>query len=160
MTSPGTDPLGRISVSSFSELDNATLYALLQLRVDVFVVEQRCAYPELDGRDIEQDTRHFWSDDGTGPDAYLRVLDDGQDYRIGRVCTRSDARGSGRAADLMRAALSAAEPDRGHVLDAQSHLSTWYEGFGFVVDGAEFIEDGIPHVPMRRRPTPAGHPKN
>ena len=58
-------------VAAFSELDAATLYGLLRLRVDVFVVEQKCAYPELDGRDDEPDTRHLWIPDGDGtPLAY------------------------------------------------------------------------------------------
>ena len=132
-----------------SELDAPTLYALLRLRVDVFVVEQACPYPELDGRDLEAATVHVWTADDGGPTAYLRVLEDGDLARIGRVCTRSDARGSGLAAQLMQAAL-AQTTGRSVVLDAQSYLAGWYGRFGFVADGPEFIEDGIPHIPMRR----------
>ena len=132
-----------------SELDAPTLYALLRLRVDVFVVEQECPYPELDGRDLEPSTVHVWTSDVEGPTAYLRVLDDGDIARIGRVCTRADARGSGLAAQLMQAAL-AQSAGRTVVLDAQSYLAGWYARFGFVADGPEFIEDGIPHIPMRR----------
>src|SRR5690606_15538749 len=59
----------------FSELDAATLYALLRLRVDVFVVEQQCPYPELDGRDTEPTTRHLWlGPAATQPLSYLRIL--------------------------------------------------------------------------------------
>jgi ElaA protein len=134
-----------------SELDARALYALLRLRVDVFVVEQNCPYPELDGRDLEPSTVHVWTTDDAGPTAYLRILDDGDVARIGRVCTRSDARGSGLAAELMMTALAetAGSPV---VLDAQSYLAGWYARFGFVADGPEFVEDGIPHIPMRREP--------
>ena len=144
-----------------AELDARTLYALLRLRVDVFVVEQNCPYPELDGRDLEPSTVHMWTVDAAGPTAYLRILTDAPDaadgnsedgggvMRIGRVCTRSDARGSGLAAELMQTAL-AQVAGRAVVLDAQSHLAGWYARFGFVADGPEFVEDGIAHIPMRR----------
>ena len=80
--------------------------------------------------------------------ATLRVLaEPGGERRIGRVATVRAARGAGVARELVEAALAAT---RGPVvLDAQSHLAGWYERLGFVVDGAEFVEDGIPHVPMR-----------
>ena len=132
-----------------ADLDNRTLYNLLRLRTDVFVVEQRCPYPELDGRDLEPATRHLWTTDAAGPSAYLRLLEDGTTDRIGRVCTRIDARGAGLAADLMRSALTLCA-GRDVVLDAQSHLAEWYRRLGFEAEGAEFIEDGIPHTPMRR----------
>jgi ElaA protein len=84
-----------VRVAAFADFDNRTLYALLRLRVDVFVVEQNCPYPELDGRDTDPATRHLWTEDGTGPTAYLRLLPEraGAVHRIGRVCTRADARG-------------------------------------------------------------------
>ena len=138
-----------VIVAASGELDAPTLYALLRLRVDVFVVEQECPYPELDGRDLEPSTVHVWTADDAGPTAYLRVLDDGDVARIGRVCTRADARGSGMAAQLMKAAL-ARTSGRTVVLDAQSYLAGWYARFGFVADGPEFVEDGIPHIPMHR----------
>ena len=139
-----------VRTSSFAELDPRTLYLLLRLRVDVFVVEQDCPYQELDGRDLEVGARHvFTSDDEGIPTAYLRVLEDGDTVRIGRVCTRVDARGAGLAAHLMHEALAGCA-GRPVVLDAQSHLAGWYERFGFIANGAEFVEDGIAHVPMRR----------
>ena len=133
-----------------SELDPLTLHALLRLRVDVFVVEQQCPYPELDGRDSEPGTEHLWLDDEAGPTSYLRVLvePDGT-RRIGRVCTRGDARGRGLAAALLASTLELVG-EHTVVLDAQSHLAQWYARFGFEVVGPQFLEDGIPHVPMRR----------
>lgn len=133
---------------SFAALTASELHDLLRLRVDVFVVEQDCPYPELDGRDDEPGTRHIWLADADGPTAYLRLLDDGDVRRIGRVVTRADARGDGLAARLVDHAVATSEGP--WVLDAQSHLAGWYEVHGFVVTGPEFVEDGIPHVPMRR----------
>ncbi len=139
--------------ASFQDLDAATLYALLKLRVDVFVVEQSCPYPELDGRDGEPGTRHLWYEVDRRPVAYLRMLEDaepgGPVCRIGRVVTAPEARGDGLAGQLLTAAL-AAVGDRPAVLDAQSHLAKFYAKYGFAASGPEFIEDGIPHVPMRR----------
>ncbi|WP_433176227.1 GNAT family N-acetyltransferase [Actinoallomurus sp. CA-150999] len=137
-------------VAAFTELDSGTLYALLKLRVDVFVVEQECPYPELDGRDTEPGTRHVWlSRDSGAPEAYLRVLDDPDGARIGRVVTAPQARGAGLGARLMEAALEVIG-DRTVRLDAQTQVSGFYARYGFVVDGPEYIEDGIPHVPMVR----------
>ncbi|MEV6656079.1 GNAT family N-acetyltransferase [Nocardia fluminea] len=134
------------------DLDAATLYRLLRLRVDVFVVEQQCAYPELDGRDLLATTRHLWLDDG-GVLATLRLLEESVDgvvsYRIGRVCVAQSARKHGYTTRLMLAAL--AETGSATVrLDAQSHLVGMYAKFGFTVDGPEYDDDGIMHVPMRR----------
>jgi len=149
LVSTDTAPVRR---ASFAELDAATLYDLLRLRVDVFVVEQTCPYPELDGRDLEPGTEHLWIEDGRGPRAYLRVLPEPDGVRVGRVCTRADARGAGLAARLVQEVLArhAAAP---MVLDAQAYLVGFYSRFGFVPSGPPFEEDGIPHVPMAR---PAG----
>ncbi|MGC4990924.1 GNAT family N-acetyltransferase [Nocardia salmonicida] len=135
-----------------ADLDAATLYRLLRLRVDVFVVEQECAYPELDGRDLLPTTRHLWLDDGSvlGTLRLLEELVDGvSGYRIGRVCVAPSARKHGYTTRLMHAAL--AETGSATVrLDAQAHLVGMYAKFGFAVDGPEYDDDGIMHVPMRR----------
>jgi ElaA protein len=141
-----------IRTARFTDLDAATLYSLLRLRGDVFVVEQACAYPDLDGRDSEATAVHCWIDADGAPAAVLRLLrePDGA-ARIGRVATASSHRGKGFADSLIRhaVALAGGAPV---VLDAQSHLVGWYRGLGFAVDGPEFMEDGIPHTPMRRPP--------
>jgi ElaA protein len=142
-----------VHVASFAELDTATLYALLRLRVDVFVVEQRCPYPELDGRDLEPSTLHLWLAQDGEPVAYLRMLSEPDGTaRIGRVVVAPRARGARLAGRLMAAAL-ARVGERECVLDAQSPLVDFYTRLGFTPTGPEFLEDGIPHVPMRR---PAG----
>ena len=138
-----------IRVAVFDDLDTRTAYRLWQLRESVFVVEQQCPYPELDGRDLEPGTRHLWVSSGDGPIGYLRILDDGDHARIGRVLVTRPHRGRGLSDLLVRTALDVVG-DRPSVLDAQTPLARWYAGFGFEQVGPEFVEDGIPHVPMRR----------
>ncbi|HEU4811703.1 MAG TPA: GNAT family N-acetyltransferase [Nocardioides sp.] len=139
-----------IRVLAFDELDARTAYDVWRLRQDVFVVEQACPYPDLDGRDPEPGTRHVLLTEDAALVGYLRLLDDGDRLRIGRVVLAPEVRGRGLADGLMTAALEACA-DREVVLDAQSPLRDWYAGFGFAVSGPEFLEDGIPHLPMRRQ---------
>ncbi|UGT63624.1 GNAT family N-acetyltransferase [Nocardia asteroides] len=135
------------------DLDTATLYELLKLRVEIFVVEQKCAYPELDGRDLLPETRHLWLDDEGTVIATLRLLEEHEDgvksFRIGRLCTARPVRGQGYTTRLLQAALAevGSHPVR---LNAQSHLVELYAKHGFTAEGPEFVEDGIPHTPMRR----------
>jgi ElaA protein len=141
-----------LRTARFAELDATTLYALLRLRVDVFVVEQNCPYPELDGRDVEPDTIHLWLEHDGAPASYLRILQDLEAARIGRVCTATAHRGAGLSGRLLASALDLIG-ERPSVLDAQAHLAGFYARFGFEVTGPRFVEDGIPHVPMRRQVT-------
>jgi ElaA protein len=153
MTARGTT----VDALLFADLDAATAYAIWRLRQDVFVVEQACPYPDLDGRDTEPGAVHVVMREDHDVIGYARVLDDEEEWRIGRVVLAPIARGRGLADRLMTVALDAC-PDRPVVLDAQRPLVGWYAGFGFAVDGDEFLEDGIPHVPMRRRTAPPRHP--
>jgi ElaA protein len=136
-----------------ADLDTRTLYDLLRLRVEVFVVEQACAYAELDGRDLENGARHYWLS-GAGGGApmlgCLRLLaEPGGEYHIGRVCTERSIRGRGLGRQLMEAAL-AEVGDNPCVLDAQEHLAGLYRGYGFVATGPAYDWDGVAHLPMRR----------
>ncbi|MEV6283897.1 GNAT family N-acetyltransferase [Kribbella sp. NPDC051770] len=139
-----------------TELTAPQLHALLKLRVDVFVVEQQCAYPEIDGRDLLPGTHHLWiEDEHSSPaeptiQAYLRVLTEPTALRIGRVVTAPDARGRGLAAQLMKNALEIVG-DADSVLDAQTYVEGFYAKFGYVAEGPEYVEDGIPHRTMWRR---------
>jgi ElaA protein len=142
-------PREEIRVASFRDLDVTTLYALLKLRVDVFVVEQTCPYPELDGRDDEPGTRHVWLARGDEILAYLRILDEGGSERIGRVVTAPNARKGGYASRLMAHALEVIG-SRPSTLQAQAHLTGFYRRFGYEQAGPGYVEDGIPHVPMKR----------
>jgi ElaA protein len=137
-----------LRTASFDQLDPRTAYLLWQLRERVFVVEQECAYLDLDGRDLEPGTTHVWAEDDGRPVAYLRVLEDAEELRIGRVLVDESHRGRGLAEQLMKAALGVVD-GRSCRLDAQSYLVGWYRKLGFEPCGEEFLEDGIPHVPMR-----------
>ncbi|MGC4932621.1 GNAT family N-acetyltransferase [Gordonia sp. DT30] len=156
----------RLHHSRAADLDAATLYRILRLRVDVFVVEQACPYPELDGRDLEASTQHFWcvaDDVADGNEvgeaapvaATLRLMQEAADvdgrpeFRIGRVCTERSHRGQGLAAGLLSAAL---ERIGDHVcrIEAQTYLTQLYAAFGFRTESEEYLEDGIPHVSMIR----------
>ena len=141
------------AAAPFAALSATRVHDLLKLRQDVFVVEQACAYPDLDGRDTEAGTHHVLLVDGDADTGLLlgcaRVLDDGDVWRIGRVALAPAARGRGLADVVLQTALAVC-PGRPVVLDAQAPLVALYARFGFEVDGEEFVEDGIPHVPMRR----------
>jgi ElaA protein len=139
-----------------SDLNKEQLYALLKLRSDVFVVEQKCAYPDLDGQDLDGDTHHLmgWEDDQLM--AYLRLLDpesQGGDVVIGRVIIAPQGRGQGLGHVMMEHALNQAEKQWPKVpiyLSAQAHLQGYYGKYGFAVVGEEYLEDDIPHIGMRR----------
>jgi ElaA protein len=140
-----------LRTASFQDLRSGTLYAILKLRSDVFVVEQECAYADPDGRDTESGTRHVWIERDGEIRAYLRILHDGDVQRIGRVVTAKTARGAGLAGRLLEHALEIIG-NRPSVLDAQSYLVGFYAKYGYEATGPEFLEDGIPHTPMRRLP--------
>lgn len=135
----------------FEELSVRTLHDLLRLRAEVFVVEQRCAYLDPDGRDVDEDAVHWWVEDPDGAVvACLRQLRDPDGAtRLGRIATSPARRGEGLAARLIEAALDASA--RPVVLSAQAHLARWYRRFGFEIDGELYVEDGIDHLPMRLR---------
>jgi ElaA protein len=146
-----------LRIAHFAELTPAELYGLLRLRVDVFVVEQACPYPELDGRDTEPTTLHLWFADDEGTVlSTIRLLQNGEDRAIGRVATAESARGRGLSARLVERGI---ELCGGRTIDigAQAYLETWYERFGFRRSGPDYVEDGIPHLPMRLQAR-AGHP--
>ncbi|HEY0186448.1 MAG TPA: GNAT family N-acetyltransferase [Cellulomonas sp.] len=133
----------------------AELYALLRLRVDVFVVEQACAYPDLDGQDLLPGTVHLWAQQDGALLGGVRVLRAGSARpTIGRVVTAPAARGHGVAGLLLREAIALCRSAAPHGsettidLHAQAHLERWYARAGFVRVGAQYLEDDIPHVPM------------
>ncbi|GAA4765725.1 GNAT family N-acetyltransferase [Actinomycetospora chibensis] len=131
----------------FDDLTPRDLYDLLALRVRVFVVEQECAFQELDGLDAEAE--HVWTRGPAGEVvAYLRILESGGETRIGRIVTAPEHRGTGAGAALVRVVL--AEIEGPVVLGAQVQAQGFYARLGFAVDGPGYDEDGIPHVPMRR----------
>lgn len=146
----------------FARLSLAQLYAVLQLRAEVFVVEQACAFQDLDGADAA--CHHLLATDGSPgqtPEqapvlAYARLVPAGVKYAeasIGRVVTAPAARGRALGHALMAQAcqslvgLWGAQPIR---IGAQSHLQLFYAQHGFVRASEPYLEDGIPHVEMLR----------
>lgn len=149
------DPLAW-SCLDFEQLDPHRLYALLRLRVDVFVVEQSCAYPELDGRDSAAGVQHLLGESAGGLLACARLLPPGLTFdtpAIGRVAVAHSARGRGVAHALMAEALRRCAllwPGQAISLGAQAHLHGFYAAHGFEVCSEGYLEDGIPHLDMRR----------
>lgn len=142
-----------VVTTSFDQLPVRMAYDVWRLRQQVFVVEQDCPYPDLDGRDLEPATRHVVLLEDDVVVGTLRVLDDGGWARIGRVVVASVARGRGLAARLMDEAMGVCG-DREVRLDAQIGLTGFYEDYGFEVTGPAFDDDGVMHVPMRRPARP------
>lgn len=137
---------------AFNELSIHELYSYLQLRVNVFIVEQNCPYPELDGYDEE--SYHLAFVENNEPLAYARILPSGLKYSrisIGRVIVKKEARGKGLAKELMNECLQFIEkkwPNQEIQLQAQAHLAHFYGSFGFTAISDEYLEDNIPHVDM------------
>ncbi len=142
-----------VDVRRLNEFSAIELYAMLKLRVDVFVVEQECPYPELDGNDI--DCLHLRLMDGDELLACARLWRPSNEVlpRIGRVAVSPDHRGKKLGEALMREAIIACEreyPGKAIEISAQSHLQRFYGSLGFTVTSEEYVEDGIPHVDMIR----------
>ena len=135
---------------AYDELTRDELYAILELRARVFVVEQNCVYQDVDGLDPR--CRHVWAQDRGEIVAYLRLIPAGVTYdevAIGRVIVAQRMRGTGLGRELMRRGLAAAGavPVR---LGAQAHLEKFYTDLGFRRVGDVYDEDGIPHIEMLR----------
>lgn len=142
-------------VLTFAELDTHTLYSLLQLRDDVFVVEQNCPYPELDDKDLDPQTRHVLLKKGDKVIAYARVLAPGVSFAgfpgIGRVCVSQTARRLGLGKVLVERTLAETSqlwPATDIHISAQCYLQRFYEELGFKAASEPYLEDDIPHLQM------------
>lgn len=141
---------------SFNELTNLELYRLLQLRTEVFVVEQQCAYAELDGLDTAPDTYHLLGERQGELCAYARLLAPGLCYStasLGRVICAPHIRGHQCGHQLIRRALEQIAtywPNSAVTIGAQAHLTGFYQQHGFVAVSAPYMEDGIAHIKMQR----------
>lgn len=143
-------------LKGFDEFSARELYNLLRMRVDVFVVEQNCPYPELDGKDI--DALHLRLLEGGQLLAAARILkpyERRDASKIGRVVVSPAHRGKRLGDALMSEAIAVCErlyPENPIALSAQAHLRRFYESFGFIGTSQEYLEDGIPHIDMIRQP--------
>ncbi len=141
----------------FGELTADELQFIYMARQQVFVVEQRCAYLDADGRDPASWHLAAWPTVRGAPLAYARVIAPGVDHAlpsIGRVLTTAPGRGRGLGRELVRRALShcaQVHPGLDVCISAQSHLEAFYAGFGFVACSERYLEDGIEHIEMRLR---------
>ena len=138
-------------------LDPLQVLAILRARQEVFVVEQQCIYPDID--ELDPAAWHLLGTSGSGVlDAYLRAVPPSLRYRepaIGRVLVRAPSRGHGLGRRLMEEGIrrsSAQYPGQGIRISAQARLRAFYTSLGFTPVGAPYLEDGIPHLEMLRRP--------
>ena len=141
----------------FHQLSTDQLFDLLKLRVDVFVVEQQCAYRELDDHDRHVETRHLLGRNEVGElIAYARLLSPGLRYpevNLGRFVVKAGFRKQGVGHQLLQAALkeiSCCWPKTSIRISAQDYLQAFYAQYGFLRISEVFLEDGIPHVEMRK----------
>ena len=142
-------------IKTFDRLCIDELYALLKLRVDVFVVEQNCVYPELDEKDRHPDTLHlFGRNESRELVAYLRILPPGLSFSrpgIGRVVVSKKNRGQGFCRIMVQRAVDQAGrswPGMGIKISAQVYLEAFYQSYGFEKVSEPYLEDGIPHLEM------------
>jgi ElaA protein len=145
-------------VKPFRQLSVDTLFELLQLRVDVFVVEQQCAYRELEEYDRHQETRHLAGrSEGGEFIAYARLIPPGLRYsetNLGRFVVRADSRKQGIGHQLLESALQESARCWPHTpirISAQDYLQAFYAQYGFVRVSDVYLEDGIPHVEMVKK---------
>lgn len=141
----------------FSQLSAGDFHDIIQLRINVFVVEQNCPYPELDDKDKE--AYHVFYRNNSGElTATARILPPGISYdeiSIGRVCSALSVRRSGEGKILMQKTMEAIEKIFGKQpvrISAQQYLVNFYSGFGFKQVSEMYLEDDIPHVEMLYTP--------
>lgn len=138
---------------SWDELSKEEMYAMIQLRIEVFVIEQNCPYQDLDGKDLK--SKHVFAIDENGQCvACARLVPPGVSYvnfSIGRVVNAMNYRGKGLGRELMIRSIEAIknEPDATEIrISAQLYLKKFYESLGFVAVGEVYPEDNIPHIQM------------
>ncbi len=141
---------------AFDQLSLSELYAILQLRAEVFVLEQQCFYQDLD--ECDQEAYHLAAWKESILLGYVRLLPPGQKYAtpsLGRVVNRSEARGGGLGKELLNKAIAESElrwPGQGIIISAQQYLERFYQDVGFSTQSRPYLEDGIPHIEMLRPP--------
>ncbi|MCD5325790.1 MULTISPECIES: GNAT family N-acetyltransferase [Pontibacillus] len=139
-------------LKSYEELSKRELHIIFKERVQVFVVEQNCPYPEVDGDDDQAE--HLWLEDQGEIVAYCRLFPSGVKYEeasIGRIFVKEERRGEGHAKVLLEKALHTILQlwgEKAIKIQAQHYLNTFYTSLGFSNISDVYLEDGIPHVDM------------
>lgn len=142
----------KVEIKKFHELSIQELYDILQLRSEVFVVEQDCIYQDLDGKDVK--ALHIIGYKNNKIVAYTRVFKAGDYFKeasIGRVTVRKSERKYGFGVQIMQASIEIINKNFGPTtihISAQKYLTKFYTSLGFKLIGKEYLEDGIPHVAM------------
>lgn len=143
-----------ITIKTFNELSTQELYAVLQLRSEVFVVEQDCVYQDVDGKD--QKALHVIGTKKGEVVAYTRIFKPGDYFKetsIGRVVVKASERQYGLGKVIMQATIAYIEQHLKYsttVLSGQTYLLKFYNNLGFIETGKEYLEDDIPHIKMVR----------
>jgi ElaA protein len=144
-------------IKFFDELSVKELYEIMQLRAEVFIVEQNCPYQDADGKDLK--SFHLMGfNDQRQLIVYSRILPQNISYpeaSIGRVISSPKIRGTGSGQRLMDKSLEVIQNKFGNVavkIGAQAYLKKFYESFGFIQTSDEYMEDNIPHIEMVRAP--------
>ncbi len=148
----------KIEIKTYSELTKEDLYALLQLRSQVFVVEQECVYQDIDGLDSK--AVHVLGTVNGKLCAYTRIFKAGDYFEypgIGRVAVSKDKRNHGYGKQIMHNTLAFIDTkwkEEQITLSAQVYLIKFYRELGFFEQGEEYLEDDIPHIKMIRKKNP------
>lgn len=141
------------TIKDFQELSTEELFDIFKLRVDVFVVEQSCAYPEIDN--LDKEAYHlFHKNHKQELDAYCRLIPTDSLIKLGRVLTSKDQRKKGLGRKLVEEALNFCQqryPDLPVYAQAQAHLQDFYASFGFKTTSEVYLEDDIPHIDMIKK---------
>ena len=141
-----------IRIKTFNQLTTQELYNLLQLRSEVFVVEQNCVYQDIDGKD--KHALHVLGYKNNSLVAYTRIFKPGEYFEeasIGRVVVKENERQHRYGYDIMKASIHAVKAHYNQTqirISAQKYLKTFYNNLGFMEVGEEYLEDGIPHINM------------
>ncbi|WP_353892679.1 GNAT family N-acetyltransferase [Proteinivorax hydrogeniformans] len=139
----------QIIISTFSDLSNEDIYEIMKLRVDIFVVEQNCPYPELDNND--QKAWHLYIKKDGNIVSYARILFKDSSAAIGRVVTHKSYRGLGLSQMILKEAIETIKTNTNYTkihLSAQCYILDLYKKLGFKVVSDQYLEDNIPHVDM------------
>lgn len=153
MPHPYTGPVTALMFRQLDDLTARQAYDLFRLRVDTFVAEQQCPFAELDAIDAAQDTFHVlaYGNDGTLLGC-ARVFPTAAGSRFGRFVVAPPARGTGLGPRIVREAIAFTTRWPGDlIIEAQAGLVGYYNQFGLVEEGEEFLDTGIPHRAMRLR---------
>ena len=143
----------KIVVKRFKELSVEEIYQILKVRADVFIIEQKCIYKDIDGKD--EKARHVLGKENNEIIAYTRILEEDDQYNypsISRVVVKKQNRGEERGKKIMKETIKYIVEElkeKTIVLAAQKYLEKFYRELGFIAEGEEYLEDEIPHQKMK-----------